>query len=101
MQVFFSYSLADREFALQLAKEITSRGLRVWMSADELLPGENPWLTIGKALEDSHALVVLLSPESVKSELLNSELEYAWVMRIFGTGYSPSWCVQPSKFPGS
>src|SRR5271157_4605728 len=77
MQVFFSYSPGDREFALQLAKEITSRGLRVWMSADELLPGKNPWLTIGKALEDSHALVVLLSPESVKSELLNSELEYA------------------------
>jgi hypothetical protein len=42
MQVFFSYSPGDREFALQLVKEITGRGLRVWMSADELLPGENP-----------------------------------------------------------
>jgi len=96
MQVFFSYSPGDREFALQLAKEITSRGLRVWMSADELLPGENPWLTIGKALEDSHALVILISPESVKSELLNSELEYVLGNENFRDRVFPV-LVRPTK----
>jgi len=66
------------------------------MSADELLPGENPWLTIGKALEDSHALVVLLSPESVKSELLNSELEYALGNENFRDRVFPV-LVRPTK----
>jgi TIR domain len=77
MQVFFSYSQADEEFARLLAKEMGNRGLRTWMPSNEVLPGDNPWLKIGKALENSHALVVLLSPESAKSELLNSELSYA------------------------
>ncbi len=96
MQVFFSYSPVDREFAIQLAKEITSQGLRVWMSADELLPGENPWLTIGKALEHSDALVILLSPESVKSDLLTSELEYALGNQNFRDRVFPV-LVRPTK----
>lgn len=77
MQVFFSYSPADSHFARALSKELGGLGLRVWMSHDQLLPGDNPWLKIGKALENSHAMVVLLSPEAVESELLNSELAYA------------------------
>lgn len=77
MQVFFSYNPADEEFARALAKEMSIRGLRAWMPSKEVLPGDNPWLKIGKALENSHALVVLLSPEAVKSEILNSELSYA------------------------
>ena len=77
MQIFLSYTPTDSDFAHSLAREMTDRGLRVWMPSTEILPGENPWLRIGKALESSHALVVLLSPESVRSGLLQSELEYA------------------------
>ena len=77
VQVFLSYAPEDKEFAHSLSRELTERGLRVWTPSTEILPGENPWLRVGKALESSHALVVLLSPESLRSELLQSELEYA------------------------
>jgi hypothetical protein len=99
MQVFISYSPADREFARALAKEMSARGLRVWMSYEELLPGDNPWLKIGKALESSHALVVLLSPESVKSELLNSELAYALGNLSFRGRVFPIVVRPTSKIP--
>jgi hypothetical protein len=96
MQVFFSYSPADRDFARQLAKEITNWGFRVWMSTDELLPGANPWLEIGKALENSQALVILISPDSLKSEWLNSQLEYALGNEKFRDRVFPV-LVRPTK----
>jgi hypothetical protein len=99
MQVFFSYSPADEEFARALAKEMSNRGLRAWMPTSEVLPGDNPWLKIGKALENSHALVVLLSPESVKSELLNSELSYALGNLNFRGRVFPILARPTSKIP--
>jgi len=77
MRVFLSYSPEDKEFAQSLAQELTGSGLRVSMPSNEILPGDNPWLRIGKALEKSHAMVVILSPASVRSSLRQSELEYA------------------------
>jgi hypothetical protein len=77
VQVFLSYAPEDQDFAISLSRELTEHGLRVWRPSAEILPGENPWLRVGKALESSQALVVLLSPQSLRSELLQSELDYA------------------------
>src|SRR5258708_40106650 len=77
VQVFFSYVSKDEEFARALSNQLVKRGLRVWVVEDDVLPGDNIWGRIGEALETSKAMVVLLSPDSVRSENLRREIEFA------------------------
>src|SRR3990172_3346322 len=77
MQVFLSYSEADREFARQLAEQLSNRGCEVWDPSDQLFPGDNWPLKTGEALKESKAMVVLLSPDSMKSEWVRGEIQYA------------------------
>jgi hypothetical protein len=77
MRVFLSYSDADRDFAKRLASHLSRRGCDVWDPSDRLYPGDNWALKIGRALKESTAMVVLLSPDSVKSEWVRREIEYA------------------------
>ena len=77
VQVFLSYAQFDEPFAKALSSELSRRGLSVWSPWTELLPGENPWLRIGEALQKSKAMVVLVSPESVNSDNVRREIEYA------------------------
>lgn len=79
MKIFISYAYAqsDREFALSLAHQLMEQGHQVWMDRLALLPGDNWPLEIGKALRDCDAMVVLLSPNSARSEGQRHEIDYA------------------------
>ena len=77
MRVFLSYSAADEHFAKQLASELARRGCEVWDPGAELFPGDNWAERIGEALKQSKAMVVLLSPDSAKSEWVRRDIEYA------------------------
>lgn len=77
MKVFLSYSSEDREVAKELASRLAKAGLGTWDPAEALFPGDNWALRIGKALAESDAMVVLISPQSVKSEWVQHELQYA------------------------
>ena len=77
MQVFLSYDRADEAFAKALSAELTKRGLSVWMDEERLLPGDNWAEQIGEALKKSKAMVVLISPESMRSKWIRHEIEYA------------------------
>jgi hypothetical protein len=77
MRVFLSYSPADERFAKQLALELTQRGCDVWDPRAELFAGDNWAEQIGQALKQSKAMVVLLSPDSVNSDWVRREIEYA------------------------
>jgi len=77
MQVFLSYAHPDRALAHALAADLKQRGLVVWSHDTELLPGDNIWLRNGEALRKSEAMVVLLSPEAMRSEWVQHEIEYA------------------------
>jgi hypothetical protein len=77
MQIFLSYARADEDFAKALSSQLTRRGLSVWTTDDEILPGDNVWLRIGEALRKSRAMVVLVSPDSMRSEYVRHEIEYA------------------------
>ena len=76
-QVFISYARADEDFAKALSTQLIKRGLSVWNADDEVLPGDNIWLQIGEALRKSRAMVVLVSPDSMRSEYVRHEIEYA------------------------
>ena len=77
MQIFLSYAREDEEFARSLSSRLMKRGLSVWSPEDELLPGDNVWFRIGEALKKSKAMVVLISPDSMRSKHVRQEIEYA------------------------
>ncbi len=77
MQVFLSYDQSDKAFAKALASELTSRGLFVWRTEEEVLPGDNIGLRVGEALKKSKAMIVLVSPNSMRSENVRREIQYA------------------------
>ncbi len=77
MQVFISYAHKDEAIAKEISSQLSEAGLKVWLGARELLPGENWSLGVGKALERSNAMVVLLSPDAVKSEVVRREVAFA------------------------
>jgi hypothetical protein len=77
MKVFLSHAEADRKWAEQLRSGLSEAGLEVWNPAHDVIPGSNWHLELGRALERSEAMVVLLSPEAVKSSAVLSEIEYA------------------------
>jgi len=76
MKVFLSHSSSERSLAMDVASRLSAAGFRVW-HGEEVPPGENWALAVGKALEDSDAMVVLLSPDAVKSQAVGHEIEYA------------------------
>jgi hypothetical protein len=77
MQISLSYARADEAFARALSSQLERRGFSVWSPAEEELPGDNVWLRTGEALKRSKAMVVLLSPDSMRSEHVRREIEYA------------------------
>jgi hypothetical protein len=77
MQIFLSYDKADRTYAKALSAQLERRGFSVWSPGEEVLPGDNVWLRVGEALKKSKAMVVLVSPDSMRSEYVRREIEYA------------------------
>ena len=77
VRVFLSYTQADQAFAKALSQELTRRGLDVWSDEQKILPGDNWGASIAEALRRSKAMVVLISPDSMRSKFVRSEIQYA------------------------
>ena len=77
MKVFLSYALEDEPVATDLTRRLEKAGLNVWQTGRDVLPGDNIALRVGKALEEADAMVVLVSPASMKSFWVQREIEYA------------------------
>jgi hypothetical protein len=77
MNVFLSYSHTDEEWADVIRSGLTRAGYQIWNPVDDIGAGVNWHLETGRALERSEAMIVLLSPDSVNSPSVRSEIEYA------------------------
>lgn len=77
MKVFLSYSKEDCKLARALASQLKKIGLEPWDPNEVLFPGDNWASEIGKALEKSEAMVVLVSPSSMKSDQVLREVDFA------------------------
>ena len=76
-QVFLSYAQADKDIADRVADALRRAGLRVWFDAWELAQGDSIADRIDQAVRSSDLLVVLLSPRSVESKWVQTELSAA------------------------
>lgn len=77
--VFISHSSKDNEFALWLAGELRKYGVKVWMDAHKLRPGDPLYGTIGPALKEADHFIIILSRSSIDSPWVELELEVALI----------------------
>ena len=77
MKVFLSHSHADAPLAARVSAALQRSGLEVWDTDLDVLPGDNWAAAVGRALEESDAMVVLLTQDSINSPNVRREIEYA------------------------
>jgi WD40 repeat protein len=76
-ELFISYSRRDQAFVRRLTAGLEDRGKDVWVDLDDILPSA-PWMAeIKVAIAEADSVVVILSPDSVASEVCRTELQHA------------------------
>lgn len=75
--VFLSYKSEDEEWVRRLKQALVERGLRVWLDRDEIRPGDRFVRALENGIETSGAVVMIVSPESLRSEWVRDEYERA------------------------
>ena len=76
-QVFLSHAHEDAEFARRLATDLQGAGLNVWMTPDSIRPGESWMSAIERGLGESGIFLVLLTPNSVRSQWVKKQAQWA------------------------
>jgi hypothetical protein len=76
-KTFFSYARKDAEFALRLARDLKAAGANVWVDQMDICPGEHWDSAVENALEECVQVLLILSPESVKSRNVMDEVSFA------------------------
>jgi len=74
MPVFISYSHEDRSYVDRLAGNLIANNVHVWVDRWELRVGDSILNRIQEALQESSALIVVLSKSSVASEWCKKEI---------------------------
>ena len=77
MKVFISHAYTDDPFVRKVATGLKKVGLEVWDATREILPGDNWADKVARALEESEAMVVLLTPDALRSNWVCWEIQYA------------------------
>jgi HEAT repeat protein len=75
--VFISYAHVDGDFAGRLKGEIEKAGFGVWIDTERLRAGEDWRTEIDNAVQDSIALVLVMSPASLNSKYVAYEWAFA------------------------
>jgi hypothetical protein len=76
-RVVVSYSRRDSDWATWFRDQLAERGIDVWIDVADIREGERFHRSIEEAIQGSFALVVLLSPESVRSSWVDAEWQQA------------------------
>jgi WD40 repeat protein len=76
--VFISYSRQrDSEFVDRLTAALTERGQEVWVDRSGIFPSSAWRPELEQAILEAHAVVFVISPESINSEYCRAELDHA------------------------
>lgn len=73
-RVFLCYARQNERFALSLATQLKGRGVDVWVDQWEISEGSDWDRAIDEALDESAQLLVVLSPDAVRSAEVRAEL---------------------------
>jgi hypothetical protein len=75
--IFISYSRKDLAFAQKIVDALAANDLDTWIDWKSIPKGEDWEQEIYHGIEGADALLFLLSPDSVASEMCNNEILHA------------------------
>ena len=75
--VFLSYAPADLSRAERLASDLRRHSVKVWLDDDHLRAWEDRDPAVRTAIRATDAFLLLVSPESARSEIIGRELDFA------------------------
>ena len=75
--IFISYSRKDLDFAQQIVDALAANNLDTWIDWKSIPKGEDWEQEIYRGIEEADALLFLISPDSVASEMCNKEVVHA------------------------
>lgn len=76
-RLFISHSSSDDAFVRELRWTLADLKQKVWIDSRELRGGDPLWPEIQKAIEDSSAVAVVVSPNSLQAKWVGKELRHA------------------------
>jgi hypothetical protein len=79
---FISYSTKDEDFAKRLHSRMRDEGLRVWYSPEDIKGGQKLHEQIDQAIRVYEKLLLVLSPNSMNSEWVKTEIRRARKIEI-------------------
>ncbi len=101
MKVFLSHAHTDAPLAARICKVLAESGLEVWDPDRDLLPGDNWAGEVARALEESEAMVVLLTPAAASSPYVKRDIEYALGAKNYRNRLIPVVVGNLEGFPAS
>ena len=99
MKVFISHSSNDKDVVSWIADVLKESGMDVWVDTREILPGDNWAEKIAKALEESQAMVVLLTPDTLNSKWMSWDIQYALGKKAYNKRIIPVIIGDPEDVP--
>lgn len=75
--VFVSYKHEEQDFVEMLIRQLEAAGFPVWIDTEQLRAGENWREQINFAIQDSFALILVISPDAKRSEYVTYEWAFA------------------------
>jgi hypothetical protein len=99
MKVFLSYAQTDKTLAKIIVDGLKKAGFDVWEEMNEILPGDNWADKTAKALRESQAMVVLLTPEALQSPYVQHEIGYALGSKSYKKRLIPVIIGSPDSIP--
>lgn len=99
MKVFISYSRKDEALAEKVVASLEEAGLDAWYDKREIVPGENWAESIARGLKESDAMVVLLTPNSLDSDLVRLDIDFALGENAYNNRLIPVFVGEPADLP--
>ena len=98
-RVFLSYAHDDAAFAERVCKALADSGFEVSDPDRDHLPGDNWAGLVARALEESDAMVVLLTPAAIASPDVKRNIEYALGAKNYSNRLIPVVVGGLKRFP--
>lgn len=77
MKVFVSHAHTDEPLARRVTAILERSGLEVRDPVREIMPGDDWAAVVSRALQESQAMVVLLTPDAMRSRWVLADIQYA------------------------
>ena len=75
--VFISYSRRDKDFVETLDKALKHSKYKTWLDWQDIEPTAAWWKKIETGIEETHAFIFVISPDSVDSKVCRQEIDHA------------------------